>query len=174
MLNIDNRLKEAEGEMNLTENFNRVLGISDKLAKKIERLNPLVVVDVKAETGTTKVFGELTSKFQTSVAVANGKITGNLAYVSTGTVATDWGAGNFLVLKFDNLDDAVTAGATSVKVGLDPSAGSGLVEILGDPDGNGIFKIANKDEQKFVVESTDGIFSRRQEFDLSELVCATE
>ncbi|MBR5013446.1 MAG: hypothetical protein IKY16_02445 [Bacteroidales bacterium] len=52
---------------------------------------------------------------------------------------------------------------------MDPSQGSGLVELLGDPDMNGVFKITNKTTQKFVVVTTDGHATKRQEFDLSDL-----
>ena len=58
---------------------------------------------------------------------------------------------------------------TSVKVGLDPSAGSGLVEVIDDPDKNGVFKITNKDGQKFVIEAKNGTETKRQVFDLSAL-----
>lgn len=102
---------------------------------------------------------------QTNIAVADGAITGTLKYLSEGQLVTDWGAGNFLALKFTDLD----ADATSVKVGLDPSQGSGLVEIIDDPDKNGVFKITDKDAQKFVVEQSDGVFKLRQEYDLSGL-----
>ena len=102
---------------------------------------------------------------QTDIAVADGAITGTLKYLSEGQLVTDWGAGNFLALKFTDLD----ADATSVKVGLDPSQGSGLVEIIDDPDKNGVFKITDKNAQKFVVEQSDGVFKLRQEYDLSGL-----
>ena len=104
---------------------------------------------------------------QTGLSVANGKITGTLKYLSSGQLVTDWGAGNFMALKFTDIDPD----ATSVKVGLEPSAGSGLVEILTDPDKNGAFKVTNKNTQKFVVESTVGGFTNKQVYDLSELVC---
>ena len=100
------------------------------------------------------------------VTVTGNKITGTLKYLSTGTIASDWGAGYFLALKFSNL----AATATSVKVGLKPSVSSGLVELLGDPDMNGIFKITNKDEQKFRVVTTDGTHTLTQSFDLSGLI----
>ena len=96
------------------------------------------------------------------------KITGTLKYLDDGgPISGYWGAGNFLALKFSDVDPR----ATSVKVGLDPSEGSGLVELLGDPHMNGVFKVTDKDTQKFVVVITDGIKTKRQEFDLSELVC---
>lgn len=85
--------------------------------------------------------------------------------LTSGALVDTWGEGYFVALKFSGFDPA----ATSVKVGLDPSYGSGLVEILTDPDKNGVFKITDKDTQKFKVVSTDGHNSTTQEFDLSEL-----
>ena len=103
---------------------------------------------------------------QTGVSVSGNKITGTLKYLSGSNAITDvWGEGNFLVLPFSDIDE----NATSVKVGLEPSAGSGLVELLGDPDMNGVFKITSKELQKFKVISSNGATSTVQEFDLSEL-----
>lgn len=90
-------------------------------------------------------------------------------YVESGPLA---GSGNYLALKFTSTDwDAYT----SVKVGLDPSAsGMELVEILTDPDKDGVFKISDKDAQNFVVEVSDGTTTSRFEYDLSGLICQTE
>ena len=133
-------------------------------------VTPLTPVTVAAETGSTKVYNVLTSNMQTGVSVANGKITGTLKYLSGSNPITDlWGEGNFLVLKFSDVDSH----ATSVKVGLDPSAGSGLVELLGDPDMNGVFKITSKELQKFKVVSSNSGTSTVQEFDLRELTIQT-
>lgn len=107
---------------------------------------------------------------QTGLSVANGRITGTLKHLSSGQLVTDWGAGNFMALKFTDIDPD----ATSVKVGLEPSQGSGLVELLGDPDMNGAFKVTNKDTQKFVVLSTVDGFTNKQEYDLSGLTCEEE
>lgn len=100
---------------------------------------------------------------QTSLTVGDGAITGTLKYLSTGQLVTDWGAGNFMALKFTSTDDRIT----SIKVGLDPSQGSGLVEL--DEDMNGVFKVTDKDAQKFVVVVSGGGASERYEFDLSGL-----
>lgn len=116
------------------------------------------------------MFGTPVSDLQTNVSVDNGKITGTLKYLSTGDIASYWGVGNFLALKFSDFD----TNATSVKVGLSPSQGSGLVEILDDPDKNGVFKITDKDTQKFVVVSTDGEHTDEQVFDLSWLTVQGE
>jgi hypothetical protein len=86
--------------------------------------------------------------------------------VSTGALATDWGAGNFIALDFSGID---TEGLTSVKVGLDPSEGSGLVEL--DADMDGVFKVTDKDAQRLVIVATDGTQTARREFELSGLTC---
>lgn len=107
---------------------------------------------------------------QSDIAVANGAITGSLAYLSSGQLVADWGAGNFLALKFTNLD----SDATSVKVGLEPSVSSGLVEIIDDPDKMGVFKITDKNAQKLVVIQSDGLYQLKQSFSLSGLTVAEE
>ena len=106
---------------------------------------------------------------QTNVSVSNTAITGTLKFIEGGLAETGplSGEGNFLALKFSNLDSR----ATSVKVGLNPSQGTGLVEIINDPDRNGVFKITDKDTQAFVVESTDGSQTLTQTFSLAGLVC---
>ena len=74
-----------------------------------------------------------------------------------------------MALQFSDFD----ASATSVKVGMEPSQSSGLVEILTDPDKNGVFKVLN-DSQNFVIVSTDGTHTLKQTFDLSGLTLSPE
>ena len=124
---------------------------------------------MEAENGSTKVFGHNVSDLQTGVTVSGNKITGTLKYCDDGALATDWGPGNFLVLKWSDIDE----NATSLKVGLDPSMGSGLQEAIADPDHNGVFKITNKFAQKFVMITSDGKRSIEQRFDLSGLTLET-
>ena len=123
-----------------------------------------------AESGDTEVFGIAVSTLQDEVNVTGNKITGTLLYQDSGQLVTDWGEGYFLVLKFSNVPET----ATSVKVGLDPSQSSGLVELLGDPDMNGVFKITDKTQQVFMVVTTDGTNTFTQAFDLSSLVTGEE
>lgn len=99
------------------------------------------------------------------VVVSGKKITGTLKYLDDGPIAGYWGAGNFLALKFSDLDSR----ATSIKVGMNPSQGSGLVEIIGDPDMNGVFKVTDKDVQTFRVVITDGHMTQTTDYDLSDL-----
>ena len=109
--------------------------------------------------------GILVSDMQTGLQVVNGKIKGTLKKLTTGSLVNAHGAGYYMALKFTNIDPA----ATSIKVGMQPSAGTGLVEILGDPDMDGGFKVTDKNTQKFVTVTTINGFTSRQVYDLSEL-----
>ena len=124
-----------------------------------------LAVTPAAATGT--YWGTATTAMQSDIAIANGAITGTLKYLDEGQLVTDWGAGNFMALKFTVPDTA-----TSCRVGLNPSEGSGLVEL--DDDKDGVFKVTNKDTQKFMIVTTDGTYTLTQEFDLSGLTCETE
>ena len=119
------------------------------------------------ERGETEMYETPVSDIQTGVVVKGNKITGTLKYLDEGAIAGYWGAGNFLALKFADPDPK----ATSIKVGLDPSQGSGLVELLGDPDFNCVAKITDKDTQVFKIVTTDGTKTTTQTFDLSGLIC---
>ena len=55
-------------------------------------------------------------------------------------------------------------------MGLDPSAGSGLVTL--DSDCNGVFKLSNKNTQVLKVVQSDGTHTLTQTFDLSGLTLA--
>ena len=109
--------------------------------------------------------GVTVADMQTGLQVKNGKITGKLKKLTSGSLVNTYGEGYFMALKFTNVDP----NATSVKVGMQPSAGTGLVELLGDPDMDGGFKVTDKNSQKFVVMSTVGGFTSRQVYDLTEL-----
>ena len=57
-----------------------------------------------------------------------------------------------------------------VKVGLQPSEGTGLVSIKGDVDDVVVMKITDKDQQKFMVVYTkSGYDTNIQSYDLSGL-----
>lgn len=124
-------------------------------------------VTVAAENGNTELFGRKVSTMQTGITVTGNTITGTLKYISSGAIAQDWGAGNFLCLKFPDADIE----NLTVKVGLNPSEGSGLVAL--DADKNGVFKITDKNIQTFVVLQQDGANTKIQAFDLSGLTLET-
>lgn len=118
-----------------------------------------------AVPGSSVLFGTDVSDIQDSIVVGDNAITGTLKFLSGGQIAGYWGDGNFIALQFDNIDP----NATSVKVGLDPSMGSGLVEIINDPDKNGVFKVTDKDTQKFKIVTSDGTHTKTKTYDLSGL-----
>lgn len=108
---------------------------------------------------------------QEDVVVSKDSISGTLKFIEGGIAESGplAGDGNFLALKFSDIDPK----ATSVKVGLSPSQGTGLVEIIDDPDKNGVFKISSN-EQKFVVQVTTPEKVETKEYDLSSLVLEDE
>lgn len=112
---------------------------------------------------TKKYWGTAVQDMQTSISIDGTEITGTLHKLTEGQLVTDWGAGYFLALKFTKSNEAIT----SIKVGLRPSVSSGLVEL--DADMDGVFKITDKDTQKFVVRCSDGTYVYEKIFDLSGL-----
>lgn len=127
-------------------------------------------VTVQTEKSNTTVFGKKVSELQTGVQVADGAITGTLKFIEGGLAESGplAGDGNFMCLKFIDPNDA-----DSIKVGLDPSLGTGLVELVGDPDMNGVWKVTGLVEgvqQVFKVVTTVNGVVKTQTFDLSGLV----
>lgn len=116
------------------------------------------------------MFGVSVSDMQKDdVNVSGNKISGTLKYLSGPNAITDkWGEGYFLAFTM-NLDGNDWSKYDSVKVGVQPSQGSGLVEIIEDPDKNGIVKIGNDVAQKFVIVASKDGKSIKQAFDLSGL-----
>lgn len=127
-------------------------------------------VEVTALADDVEVYGKEVSELQTDVQVVDGAITGTLKYIAGGLADSGplAGNGNFLALKFNNVDP----NATSVMVGLDPSVSTGLVELLGDPDMSGVFKVSGSIgdvPQVFKVVSTIAGKQITQTYDLSGL-----
>lgn len=135
---------------------------------------------VSAESAGTDVLGKTVSDLQSDVSISGNAITGTLKYIDDYTGFSSnvsEQSGNYLALKFTN----IPATATSVKVGLKPTYKSGsavddysgLVEIISDPDKNGVFLVRDSATQKFIVLTTDGTNSKMDTYDLSGLVCET-
>jgi hypothetical protein len=106
--------------------------------------------------------------FQSDVTVTGDKITGTLTFIEGGLAETGplSGDGYFLALKWSDPAE----GVTSLKVGLIPSEGTGLVECIDDTDRNGVFKITDKNKQKLVLIQSGNGRVNVQNFDLSGLV----
>lgn len=126
---------------------------------------------VQPEKGTTDFWGTKASTMQTGLAVADGAITGTLKYLDSGQLVTDWGAGNFMALKFIDNNEA-----DSIKVGLVPSvSGMPLQEL--DEDMNGVFKVTglvDGVQQIFKVVTTKDGVEKTQIFDLTGLTLNNE
>lgn len=124
-----------------------------KAIKIVKGVRPIDAVTVSPVAQSASVFDVPVSDLQgADVAVSGTNVTGTLKYhTAEDGITAKWGAGYFLCLGWAN-----PSGATSLKVGLDPTFGSGPVEAIDDPDHNGIFKIGAKDVQEFVVTVSDG------------------
>jgi len=121
---------------------------------------------LEAAPSGTDFWGTTAAQMQSGVTVSGNNITGTLKYISSGQIVTDWGEGHFLGIKF-TADD--WSDYTSVKVGLSPSQGSGLVELLTDDEKIGMFKITSG-TQRLEVVATDGTNTNTQFYDLTGLV----
>lgn len=92
------------------------------------------------------------STLQEDIEVFPNGIGGKLIYQeneiwSSGPLA---GPGTFIALKFTDISEDLA----KLEVGLDPSEGTGLVDVLPDPDKNLVAKVTDKDTQNFVVKAT--------------------
>lgn len=126
------------------------------------------IEEIGVATATGSLYEVPVTDMQTGVTVVGNKIKGTLKWLSGENAITEvWGEGNFLCLKF-SADDWTDY--TSVKVGLEPSAGTGLVEIKDDDTHDGVFKVTNKNKQKFKVIATNGVTTIEQTYGLGGLV----
>lgn len=121
-------------------------------AALVEKLGGAVVMPTVAGIdGTEVVFGYPMTDIQSDITVSGGNITGTLKKLTTGDLVDAWGEGHFIGIQLSNISPT----ATSIKIGMTPSEGSGLVEVITDPDKNGVFKVTDKATQKFTVEMVD-------------------
>lgn len=127
-------------------------------------VDPLTVTP---KAGSATMYGHKVNTFQTNVVVNGDKITGTLKYVAGGLAETGplAGSGYFLALGWSDPTETVT----SLKVGLVPSQGTGLVECLADTDRDGVFKIRDND-QTLLIQQTTATGVTTQVFDLTGLV----
>ena len=129
---------------------------------------PLAPVTLSILPSNASVYGVDVADIQDNVSLANKKVTGTLKYLDgDNAIVNEWGEGNFLAVTFTA---ANWSAYDSVKVGLEPTQGSGLVELIGHLDDlDSVFKIGNDVTQKFVIESKKGTKTLKQVFDLSGL-----
>ena len=144
---------------NLTDSASVIMALAGYIG--IEDIN------VQPEKASAEYLGVKASQMQTGIVVADGAITGTLKFIEGGIApGVLSGDGNFMFLKFVDKNDA-----DSVKVGLVPSAGTGMVEL--DSDMNAVFKVAGVYEGKqqvLKIETTKDGIVKTQTFDLTGLV----
>ena len=85
-----------------------------------------------------------------------------MKYLSSGEIADYWGAGNFFAV---DISATSWAAYTEVKIGLEPSMGSGPATVSSNDDA--VFKIADPQKQKLVITATNGTYTDRQEISLA-------
>ena len=128
----------------------------------------LAKVTVSPLAGTDSVYGVSVGDIQSGVSLANNEFTGSSKYLSGSNPITDvWGEGNFLAVTFNA---ASWSAYTSVKVGLEPSAGAGMVELIGHLDDlDSVFKITDKNAQKLKIVATNGTKTTVQAYSLAKV-----
>lgn len=144
-----------------------------------ERLDGVIVGSIGSELlkdvtvsvlgSSSSVYGVDVSDIQSNVALEGKKFTGTLKYLSGSNAITDvWGEGNFLAITFTA--DSWSA-YDSVKVGLEPTQGSGPAELIGHLDDlDSAMKIGNPITQKLkIVAKKAGKPDKIEVFDLSGL-----
>lgn len=142
------------------------IGVVFYIADTDWTITSLPPITLSALPGSTDLWGTLVSSIQDDITVTGDKITGTLYPVTTGALPAQWGEGYFIAIKFTA--DSWTP-YTSVKVGMDPSESSGLVELINDPDKAGVFKVTDKDIQLVAVLGTDGKDVIYRTYDISGL-----
>lgn len=142
------------------------IGVVFYIADTDWAITSLPPITLSALPGSTDLWGTLVSSIQNDITVTGDKITGTLYPVTEGALPAKWGEGYFIAIQF-------TASSwtpyTSVKVGMDPSESSGLVELINDPDKAGVFKVTDKDIQLVAVLGTDGKDVLYRTYDISGL-----
>lgn len=133
------------------------------------------MTDLTVESETDEVTFPWTDKkasdMQSDVVIANGKVSGTLNFIEGGLSPSGplSGDGYFIALKWSDPDE----GVTSLKVGLQPSEGTGLVECIDDTDRNGVFKVTDPKNQVLKLISSNADHKTTQIFKLSGLELET-
>ena len=135
------------------------------------KLFPLEALTVEPMAGTETVFGYTVSDLQTDVFVGHNKIVGTLKKITSGSLPAVWGDGNFIALKFSG---SAFDKAKHIYVGMNPTAGFGLVDVSEDPDRAGVFKVTNKLQEFVAVLDYGNGLTETITFDLDGLTLETE
>ena len=149
----------------LTNDSQTIAGMVKAINKaEANNLSPVTLTEPPT---SLDFWGVTPEEAQDEFAVSGDQITAKLYEMTdeSKVIVKDKGKGYYLCVKFTNLD----ADATSVKVGLEPSMGSGMAEIIDDPDKAGIFKITYKESQVLKVVQSNESHKLTQCFSLAGL-----
>ena len=118
---------------------------------------------------TDSVYGTAVSDIQdANMKLIGTNFKGTSKWLASGSIASDWGAGNFIAVDFEDLPES----ADKIMVGLEPSMGSGMVELTPD-DTKSVFKVEDKDLQKLVIKTTIGSRTINQTYSLKGVTLAS-
>lgn len=161
----DTYLAAGGQQGDLTNDSQTIAGIVKAI--NTAKANNLSALSVGEPASDLNFWGVTPAEAQSDIVVSGNKISGKLYEMTdtTKTIVADKGVGYYICLKFNNID----VDATSCKVGIEPTMGSGPAEIIDDEDKAGIFKVTYKDSQVIKVVQTDGTHKLTQCFSLSGL-----
>lgn len=129
-------------------------------------------LDLAPEDSSAEILGETVSNLQEDIAISDdNEITGTLKYVTDYTgysKSPELQEGNFLAL---TLADNDFRDIVSCTVELDPTEGSGPVEIRNDPDHNFVARIVST-AQKLIIKYRTYTGNKTVEYDLTGLTLA--
>lgn len=116
------------------------------------------------EDEVTLYGGKVASDLQSDITIEGDTISGSLKFIEGGLAETGYlaGDGYFLAVTWSKPAEDVT----SLKVGLQPSLESGLIEGIDDPDRTLVVKVTPSMNQKVVLVQTSDDGSRAQYFNL--------
>lgn len=125
---------------------------------------PNLTITPTADT-VTLYDGKVASDLQSNVVVTDNGISLTSKFIEGGLAESGplAGDGYFMALTWS----APGSDITSVKVGVVPSQGTGLVEGITDPDRTIVVKLNPSVPQNFVIVSTDGVNTNTQVYPLS-------
>lgn len=156
----------AGGEQgDLTNDSQTIAGMIKAI--NVAKASNLSAITLGEPASDLDFWGVTPAQAQDDITVSGDAILGKLFEQTdeSKVIVADKGPGYYLCLKFNSID----ADATKVMVGLEPSMGSGLVDIIDDPDKAGIFKVTYKDSQIIKVVQYSSTSVRTQTFSLSGL-----
>ena len=131
---------------------------------KVQLTGDLPDITIAPKAQNTKIYNVDVSDIQADDAaiVGNTMLKGTSKWLPAGNEISDyWGAGNFFAV---DISATNWSAYTDVKIGLEPTMGSGPATVSSNDDA--VFKIADPQKQKLVITATNGTYTDRQEISL--------